>query len=120
MWLSDKSISRTNGILFDNGKLIVGVNSDSTLKAIDVKTKAISPIAQLKKGIIDGIKPIGDDYLVSFFEGNLFRVTKAGKVTQLLNSRNIHNLADFEYIESKRLLVVPALWQHKVIGYRLE
>ena len=120
IWYAGNAISRTNGILFDSGKLIVGVNADSTLKAIDVKTKTMTTLAQLKKGIIDGIKPIGDDYLVSFFEGNLFRVTKNGNVTELLNSRGLHNIADFEYIESKNLLVVPALWQHKIIGYKLE
>lgn len=113
-------ISRPNGLLFDNGSLLVASNADSALKTIDIQSKQISVIAQMKKGIIDGIKPIGDDYLVSFFEGNLFLVTKKGEVTEILNTiTNKTNMADFEYIESKGLLIVPALWQHKLVAYRM-
>lgn len=114
-------IARTNGILYDGDKLIIAANSDSTLKEIDLKSGEITVIAQMKKGIIDGIKIIDDDYLVSYFEGILYRVTKEGSVTEILNTKaDKINMADFEYIESKKMLIVPALWNHRIIAHRLE
>ena len=88
---------------------------------IDLKSGDISLMAQLRKGTIDGIRPFGNDYLISFFEGELFRVTKTGKVTEILNTRGQNsNIADFEYVESTKLLIVPALWNNKIVAYRLE
>jgi hypothetical protein len=120
-WIDSDFASFPNGILFDKGNLIVAANGDSALKAVNVNTKEITLIAQMEKGIIDGIKTIDDDYLVSFYEGNIFRVTKNGKITELLNTRAEGiNLADFEYIESKRLLIAPSLKSNKLVAYKFE
>ncbi len=118
-WLVDKKISETNGILVDGNKLIVGVNSDSSIKAVDLSTKEITEIAHLGPGIIDGIKKCGDNYLVSHFEGNLYSITPNGNITELINTRNEKtNIADFEYIKDKGLIIIPALWNNKLIGYK--
>ncbi len=119
-WLDSEEISRPNGILFDDGKLIVGVNSDNFLKAVNVSSKQITKIAQLGPGIIDGIKKCGDGYLVSHFLGNLYLVKPSGQVTELINTRDAEiNIADFEYIAEKDMVVVPAMRKNKLICYRL-
>jgi hypothetical protein len=120
VWYQGEAVSHTNGILFDRGHLVAGVIGDSALKSIDPETMEITTIAQCKKGVFDGIKLIGEDYLVSFYEGILFRVTRTGEITELMNSRNNFDIADFEYIENRKLLIVPAVKQHKLIGFRLE
>jgi len=118
-WLDSAAISRPNGILVDDGKLIVGVNSDNYLKAVNISDKEIVQIAHLGPGIIDGIKKCGEDYLVSHFLGNLYLVKPSGVVKELLNTRDAKiNIADFEYVEDKELIVIPALWNNKLIGYR--
>ncbi|MBN2613887.1 MAG: hypothetical protein JXB00_20180 [Bacteroidales bacterium] len=120
-WLTGKEIDKTNGVLADGDKLIVGVNSDSTLKAVNIADKKITTIAQLPKGIIDGIKKHKKGYLVSYFEGSLYLVENTGKYTELLNTRNEKiNCADFEYIEEKGLVIIPALRNNKVFMYILE
>lgn len=120
-WFTGDEIKKPNGILYDKGQLFVNVNSDSTIRAIDVKTKSVSTIAQMEKGIIDGIKPIGNDFLISFLEGSLYRVTRNGQVTEVLNTRNKSiDMADFEFIESKNIVILPAIWQHKIVAFRLE
>jgi len=117
-WIESKEISRTNGILADGNKLILGVISDSCIKAADLDSKEIVVIAQLKQGIIDGIKKCGNNYLVSHFEGNLYLVSTGGQVEELLNTRNEKiNIADFEYIEDKGLIVIPSLSNNKLLGY---
>ncbi len=120
-WYSHPEISHPNGILYHNGMLLIDVNGDSTLKALDVTTHELREIAQLEKGIIDGIKVIEDDYLVSFLEGSLYRITENGKVTEILNTRDLPiHMADIEYIENRKLLILPAIWQHKLVAYQLE
>ena len=119
-WLDSEEISRPNGVLFDNGKLIVGVNSDNFLKAVDISNKQITKIAELGPGTIDGIKKCGDGYLVSHFSGNLYLVKPSGQVTELINTREAEiNIADFEYIPDKAMVVVPAMRKNKIICYRL-
>ncbi len=120
-WIEDKSISRTNGVLADGNKLIIGVISDSSIRSVNLNTKEIVKIAQLKSGIIDGIKKCGSDYLVSHFEGSLFLVSPDGKIKELINIRNEKiNIADFEYIGDQGLIVIPALYNNKLLGYHYQ
>jgi hypothetical protein len=119
-WLNSKEISRPNGILCDNDLLIVGANADSTLRAVNFSTKKVTTVAQLKKGVIDGIKKYKDGYLVSFFEGNLFEVKNSGEVIELINTRAAKiNIADFEYIESKKQVIAPSLRTNKLVAFQL-
>ncbi len=118
-WLDSKAISRPNGILFDDGRLIVGVNSDNYLKTVNISNKQVSEIANLGPGIIDGIKKCRDGYLVSHYLGNLYMVKPTGEVTELINTRDAKiNIADFEYIADKHLIIIPALQNNKLFGYK--
>lgn len=120
-WLNSKEISRPNGILCDNDKLIVGANYDSTLRVVDIATKSIKKLAQLKKGVIDGIQKYSNGYLVSHFEGNLFFISNEGDVKELINSRAEKiNIADFEYIESKKIVIAPSLRTNKLVAFQLK
>lgn len=118
-WLSDSRISRPNGILYDAGKLLVGVCSEGSLKSVDIATKEITLVAFLSKGVIDGITKCGTNYLVTNYEGSLYLVTPFGKVTEILNTRNekIYQ-ADIYYAKEKELILIPAIWNNKVIGYQ--
>jgi len=117
-WLNSKEISRPNGVLYDEGKLIVGVNGDSRLKAVNISDKRVTDIAQLGPGIIDGIQKCGKGWLVSHFEGNLYFISPTGEVKELLNTRDKKiNIADFQYIPGKNLIIIPDLWQNKLICY---
>lgn len=119
-WLNSKEISRPNGILCDNDKLIVGANADSTLRIVDIPTKNVKILAQLKKGVIDGIQKYTNGYLVSHFEGNLFFVSNTGEVKEIINSRAEKiNIADFEYIESKKTVIAPSLRNNKLVAFKL-
>jgi hypothetical protein len=118
--MDSKEISRPNGVLYDNGRLIIGVNSDNCLKAVTIEDKKVTNIARLGPGIIDGIKKCGDGYLVSLYMGNLYMVKPSGEITELINTRNERiNIADFEYIPDKQLIVIPALQNNKLIGYKI-
>jgi hypothetical protein len=119
-WLDSEEISRPNGVLYDDGKLLVAVNSDHCLKVINISDKKVTKIAYLGEGILDGIKKCRDGYLVSDFMGNLYLVKLSGQVTELINTRDAEiNIADFEYIPDKDMVVSPAMRKNKLICYRL-
>ena len=119
-WLDSKEVSKPNGILYDDGKLLVAVNSDHCLKAVNISNKQVTKIAELGEGILDGIKKCGGGYLVSDFMGNLYLVKLSGKVTELINTREAKiNIADFEYIPDKDMVVAPAMRSNKLLCYRL-
>jgi sugar lactone lactonase YvrE len=119
VFVEGEEVASPNGILYDNGKLIIGINSDNYLKSIDIATKEIKNIAFLGKGIIDGIRKFGDNYLVSHYEGNIYMVSKEGVVKELLNTRKEKfSCADFEFIESKHMIFSPVLNRNMVTAYR--
>ncbi|MEM7039898.1 MAG: glycoside hydrolase family 88 protein, partial [Bacteroidota bacterium] len=98
--------------------LLAGVNGDHYLKFIDLKTRAITNLAYLGPGNIDGIQETADGLLVSHFLGNLYHIDAQNKVRELLNTRD-QNLfiADFAYLPTQQRLVIPSLRTHKVYLY---
>jgi predicted alpha/beta superfamily hydrolase/sugar lactone lactonase YvrE len=118
-WLRSDQISRANGITADGDKLIIGICGDSFLKSISIADKKISTLASLGEGIIDGIKKYGDDYFVSHYGGRLYLVKTNGEFTEILNTTGEKiSCADFEFIESQGLFVIPALQNNKVFLYK--
>jgi len=121
-WMEGGELNKPNGLHVDGGRLIVGCSGDPSLKSIDLKTKQATLLAQLYPGaIMDGIQPMKDGrILFSDFNGHLFILEKDGKYREILNTTTIGtNLADFEWIEDKRMLVIPGLYSNRVRAYRL-
>ena len=115
-------IASPNGLLVDGDVLLVGVSIQGCLKSIDLKTKEIKTIASVGSGsIMDGIKTDGKgNYLISDFNGRLFRVSKDGNTTLLLNTKTPQiRLADFEYIIDKNTLIIPSLESNIILSYKL-
>ncbi len=118
-WLSGKELGGINGLCVHKDKLIVGITSDHSLKAVDLKTKAIGTIVRFGEGVMDGIKVDQDgNFLISHYEGRIYRVTPDGKFTKLLYVQE-ERCADFDYIPEKNLLVIPTLETSELMGYRI-
>ncbi|MFZ5516940.1 MAG: SMP-30/gluconolactonase/LRE family protein [Candidatus Zhuqueibacterota bacterium] len=120
VWERGGEIRRANGLFIHEGKLLIGNTGDGCFKSADLATKKIGTIACLGAGVVDGIR-VDDrgDYLVSHWEGQLYRISPAGRVTELLDTIGDINLADFEYIKEKKLLIVPTFVGNKVVAYKL-
>lgn len=120
LWIEDTLLGKPNGLLAVDDGLIVGVNINHKLKILHIPTKRIYELAELGEGNIDGIQQNGDSFLVSHFMGNLYSIGENG-VTELLNTRGQDQfMADFCFIPSQQLLIIPSLRTNKVYGYRLE
>lgn len=121
-WLKGDAIDDPNGLVFHDNHLIVGTSADHAIKAVDLKSKEIRTIVRFGEGIMDGIKIDKDgNYLISHWEGRLYRVTPSGEVTKLLDtSAPGSKCADFDYIADHDLVIVPTMDGGLVKAYKLE
>jgi DNA-binding beta-propeller fold protein YncE len=122
VWLKSDEIPKPNGILAENGKLLVGTSGDGCIKMIDLNTRSVSTMACIGEGsIMDGITPDGQgNYLVSDYNGRIFRIDKAGGKTLLLDTTAPSQpCADFEYIPEKKLVIVPTLSDNRLVAYEI-
>ncbi|UCF78439.1 MAG: SMP-30/gluconolactonase/LRE family protein [Candidatus Eiseniibacteriota bacterium] len=121
IWLSGDEISMPNGLHVQDNSLIVGNSGDGCLKSVDLDSKEIRTIARLGSGIIDGIRSDGHgNYIVSHWEGRVYRITAGGETTKLLDtSVRGFSCADIEYVVEKKLLVVPTFADNRVAAYEL-
>jgi sugar lactone lactonase YvrE len=121
-WLKGPEISAPNGVLAHDGRLFVGTNGEACLKAVDLATKAVSIVANLGQGLIDGIAIDSQgNILVSHNEGRMFRVTPAGRVNLILDTTSLRmNMADFCYEPRRNMVVIPTFIGGSVAAYRLD
>jgi hypothetical protein len=120
-WLSGPDIPQPNGLLVLGGRLIAGTSGDGGLKSIDLKTKAVSLLARLGAGIVDGIAADESGaVLVSHNEGRLFRVGPDGKTEKILDTTAVKmNLADFCYNPEAGLAIFPTYVDCRVAAFKL-
>lgn len=119
-WLEGEEVERPNGVQIDGDKLIFGNNGDTRVKVVDLKTKDIRTLVDLGAGIIDGIEVDGQgNYLISQWEGKLFKVTPSGGATKMLDTSATEiNCANFAYVPDEGILVVPTYMDNRVVAYR--
>jgi outer membrane protein assembly factor BamB len=123
VWLESEEILDPNGLYADKERLIIGTSRDGCFKSVDYKDKSIQILLSLGKGaIMDGVKPDGEGrFLMGDWTGRLYLVEDTGEKTVLLDTKEAAiNIADFEYIPGKKLLVIPTLAGNEVIAYSLE
>jgi len=121
-WLKSPELTQANGLIFSEGRLIAGTSGDGCIKTIDPASKAISTMVCLGEGaIMDGIAYEGNgNYLISDFNGKIYRVNRSGEKKLVLNSTAPGMFcAAFEYIPGKHLLVVPTFTDNRVVAFEL-
>ena len=121
IWLYGEEVNRPNGILLQGKTLLWGNNGTNEFKSIDVNTKEIKVIKKFDNILIDGIKIAKDEsYLISDYEGIVYKLDKNGILTVLINSKAQDlKQADFEYIHEKDMLIVPSLYSNCIKAYKL-
>jgi hypothetical protein len=123
VWFQSDAIPNPNGLLAEQDRLIVGTSGDGCFKSIDLADKKINTLLRLGTGsIMDGIKPDGlGHYLMGDWTGRIFRVSPSGSKLKLLDTRDAKiNLADFEYIADRDLVIIPTLDGNMVCAYTLK
>jgi sugar lactone lactonase YvrE len=120
-WLTGEEVINPNALFVHDGSLLFGNTGDRRLKAADLESRAVTTVARLGPGFIDGITMDGlGRYLVSHWEGRVYRITASGEVEKILDtSVPGMNTADFEYIAGEGLLVIPTFTDNRLVSYRM-
>jgi hypothetical protein len=107
-----------NGLLADGEDLMLAVKD--TLYRAD-KTKKLTPITTGMDESSDGIVKTGNDFIVSCWNGIIYRVKPDGSKTTLLDTRKEgSNTADIGFDPATKTLYVPTFLKNKVVAYQLK
>jgi sugar lactone lactonase YvrE len=109
-----------NGLLAENGKLLTALWAGNALQSIDMQSKQ----ATMKTDSVpeaDGIEAIGDgSYIISSWSGMVHYIDNDSKLFTVLDLRSDSvNSADIDYIQDKKLLLVPTFFNNTVRAYEL-
>ena len=120
-WLQSDAISNANGIYEYHGKLLVGNNGEGLFQAINIKDKSIETICSLGPGTIDGIRIDNHgNWLVSHWEGKIFRISGSGMITEIFDSGpKDYNTADFEFSAESNTIIIPTFLGNKVTALKI-
>ena len=131
-------VEQPNGLLVDGSRLILGTigpaptpgapapgrgqgapRPSGHLVAFDLKTKQRTQLTSENVGGIDGIEPDGSGGLLvtDVIGQRLLHVAKSGQVKVL--AKFSAGGADFGYIGTKRIAIVPFLFENRVAAYDL-
>lgn len=112
---------RPNGLLVDQGNLLVAFSKASEFVAYHLESKEKSIIAT-EIGHGDGITLTNEanTYLVSDWSGEVFIITPSGSKQSLIKTidQEIY-AADIWFILEKNLVLVPTFFDNRVVAYKL-
>lgn len=120
IWLDSTVLKKTNGLLALKNSLMLVDMETGKFYEINYDDKNPKEVAKnLFSG--DGIVKIRkNEYLVSNWNGEVAHV-KEGKLNKVLDTKEFKiNAADFWYIESKKLLLIPTFFANKIMAYELK
>ncbi|MDB5247541.1 MAG: ATP/GTP-binding protein [Segetibacter sp.] len=119
VWLEKDHFIKPNGLLAHQDKFYMIDMTAGIFYEVDKNTKSLRKIAE---GLVggDGIIPLGKDFLISNWNGEINHVSARGEVKKLLDTKAEKvNAADIEYIPAKKLLLVPTFFANKLVAYEV-
>ena len=115
----DTALAGVNGVYVDGDNLVFsgyGSGHVYTLNTNDQKVKQVA--TNIPNG--DGIERYRDGWIVSNWDGEVYHIDNAGKVTEILDTKDQKlNSADIEVIEEKNMLIVPTFFGDRIVAYTL-
>lgn len=116
VWLEGEPLKNPNGLMAENGKLLVG---DNRIFEIDITTKEIKVIID-DAGGVDGLEKNNNGELVfSNWPGRIF-IQKNSKTIKLLDTTAQElKTADIDYALKLNLLLVPTFFGNQIIAYKI-
>lgn len=111
-------LGKSNGVLYEKDRLLIGTWQDEKLNAMSFSDNTISTVAE-KLPQPDGIESDGEGgYFVSSWKGLVHYVYPDGKTELILDSTAEEiGAADLDYIQSKKMLLVPTFFHNTVTAY---
>lgn len=114
------SLKGSNGIFFEPERLLIATWGDESLNAYQFADQAFISLADSIPQP-DGIEAVGDgSYLVSSWKGLVHFVHPDGTTELILDTTSDSiNAADIDYIQEKKLVLVPTFYKNTIAAYEL-
>ncbi len=109
-----------NGLYIQNGKLLVGCND--RLASVNMQTGKVQTIMKVDCGMIDGLQPFKNGYIISNWKDKVFFMNPANKTLTMLfyfPEKN-KNAADLCYVAKYHLLYIPTFFGNRVLIYQFK
>jgi len=108
-----------NGLLADGDTFLAASFSGGTLNTVDASKQVVLKADSVENA--DGIEAVGDGgYLVSSWNGKVTYVGADGSTKVILDTTSGKvSAADIEYIQEKKLLLIPTFFGNKVVAYEV-
>lgn len=121
LWLNDTTMQRPNGLLMEDGQLLLASAGGGYLAPIDPESKTIGEHWLSEIPSADGIaKDEKGNYIVSRWAGEVHYIKPDGETQVLLNTEDQQiNSADIDYDTKHKLLLVPTFNDNRVVAYTL-
>jgi len=111
---------RYNGLHVMEDKIVVLDSKKGAILQYSLKGQKLDTLA-MGIGHGDGIEILGENMLVSDWNGELFFINSNYELTSLLNTKEQKiNSADIDYIHSDSLILVPTFWNNTIAAYKLK
>lgn len=119
LWHTDSTYNGSNGLLYDNGKIMVAGFNSGDFFELDPMTKTSKIVADsILQG--DGINVIEDGYIVSCWRGVIWHVKANGDKKIILDTQNTNKQsADAWYDAASNVLYVPTFFGNTVAAYKV-
>ena len=125
-WLKSVDLKSPNGLLMEKDRMLVtawGSDEEANtypgqVLSISLDDKSITVIGDKhSEGNLDGIKKNtnGDYFITEWTVGKLLLLSQSGESTTLLMLGK--GMADLDYINSKKMLILPMLMSNKLVAY---
>jgi sugar lactone lactonase YvrE len=119
--MSDSTLQRPNGLLMEDGQLLLASARGGFLAPINPETKQIGEHWINEIPSADGIaKDENGNYIVSRWAGEILYIQPDGKTQVLLDTEDQKiNSADIDYSIEHKLLLVPTFNDNRIVAYKL-
>jgi sugar lactone lactonase YvrE len=129
-WLEDPALEGPNGLLAEDGRLLVGcwgvitegfsTSKVGHLKTVSLADKSISSLGDgTPVGNLDGLEPDGKGgyFVTDWMAGALLHILPSGESHQVLDLNQ--GSADHEYIMDERQLIIPMMNDGQLVAYKV-
>lgn len=118
VWAEGDALGGPNGLLHLGDKMMLATFGIGNFNEIDPATKVVKAVTDSIPGG-DGIVKVGDDFLVSNWNGEIYHITADYKKTKVLDTKGSANAADIWYAKSANLVLVPTFFGNQVVAYKV-
>lgn len=118
-WAEGEALGGPNGLLAEEDRLMLASFGDGKFSAVNLANKDVQMVTDSIPGG-DGVVKMGEDYLVSNWNGEVYYVTSDGEKTKILDTKDQGaNAADIELMADQDLLLVPTFFGNQVVAYEV-